>query len=58
MQAARAGNLVNVTSLFYLVPITTAVLDWRILGHPLSALQLAGMTTIVAGLAQVLRQRS
>lgn len=52
----RAGDLVNVTSVFYLVPITTAAMDRLILGHPLSALQLAGMATIVCGLALVFRR--
>ena len=38
----QAGNLVNVTSLFYLVPAGTAVLDYLVLGNRLSALSLAG----------------
>jgi hypothetical protein len=32
----RAGNLVNVTSLFYLVPPVTALLDYALLGNRLS----------------------
>jgi drug/metabolite transporter (DMT)-like permease len=51
----QAGNLVNVTSLFYLVPVGTAVLDWLFLGNRLAPLALAGMAAIVAGLALVFR---
>ncbi len=54
----RAGNLVNVTSLFYLVPIVTAAADRVFLGNPLSLLSLCGMAAIVAGLAIVFRSRS
>lgn len=52
----QAGNLVNVTSLFYLVPVGTALLDYLILGNRLSALSLAGMVAILLGLMLVLRQ--
>lgn len=51
----QAGNLVNVTSLFYLVPAGTAALDYLILGNRLSALSLAGMGAILLGLMLVLR---
>ncbi|MGH8815554.1 MAG: EamA family transporter, partial [Achromobacter pestifer] len=51
----QAGNLVNVTSLFYLVPGGTAVLDYLILGNRLSAMSLAGMAAILLGLMLVLR---
>jgi drug/metabolite transporter (DMT)-like permease len=51
----QAGNLVNVTSLFYLVPAGTAVLDYLILGNRLSALSVAGMGAILLGLMLVLR---
>jgi drug/metabolite transporter (DMT)-like permease len=51
----QAGNLVNVTSLFYLVPAGTAALDYVILGNRLSALSLAGMGAILLGLMLVLR---
>ena len=52
----QSGDLVNVTSLFYLVPAGTAALDWLLLGNRLAPLALVGMTTIVAGLALVFRQ--
>lgn len=52
----QAGNLVNVTSLFYLVPVVTALLDYLFLGNALSAQSLAGMLAILTGLALVFRQ--
>lgn len=51
-----AGNLVNVTSLFYLVPAVTALMDYAVFGNSLSALGLLGMGLIVAGLMLVFRQ--
>lgn len=51
----QAGNLVNVTSLFYLVPIGTAALDFLVLGNRLSALSLAGMGAILLGLMMAMR---
>ncbi|MNI90777.1 EamA-like transporter family protein [compost metagenome] len=51
----RAGNLVNVTSLFYLVPAGTAVLDYLLLGNRMAPLALAGMAAVLGGLALVLR---
>ncbi|WP_217477156.1 DMT family transporter [Stutzerimonas stutzeri] len=49
------GNLVNVTSLFYLVPAVTAVMDYLVFGNRLPALSLAGMGLIVMGLYLVFR---
>jgi drug/metabolite transporter (DMT)-like permease len=46
----RERNLVNVTSLFYLVPAGTALLDWLLLGNRLAPLAIAGMGAIVVGL--------
>lgn len=51
----QRGNLVNVTSLFYLVPAGTAALDWLFFGHRMAPLALAGMAAIVLGLAVVFR---
>ncbi|MBO9353566.1 EamA family transporter [Bordetella petrii] len=51
----QTGNLVNVTSLFYLVPGVTALLDYLLLGNRLAPLSLAGMAAILAGLALVFR---
>lgn len=44
------GNLVNVTSLFYLVPGVTAAMDWIFLGNPMSVHALAGLALVMAGL--------
>lgn len=51
----QTGNLVNVTSLFYLVPGVTALMDYLFLGNRLSMLSMAGMITIVLGLMLVFR---
>ncbi|PCD00530.1 DMT family transporter [Halopseudomonas pelagia] len=51
----RAGNLVNVTSLFYLVPGVTAGLDYLFLGNRMAPLSLLGMLAILSGLALVFR---
>ncbi|WP_152224853.1 DMT family transporter [Pseudomonas sp. SCB32] len=51
-----AGDLVNVTSLFYLVPAVTALMDYLVFGNRLSALGLLGMGLIVAGLMLVFRK--
>ena len=50
------GNLVNVTSLFYLVPAVTAVMDYMIFGNKLAALSLLGMAMIIIGLMFVFRK--
>jgi drug/metabolite transporter (DMT)-like permease len=52
----RVGNLVNVTSLFYLVPGVTAGLDYLFLGNRMAPLSLLGMLAILGGLALVFRQ--
>jgi drug/metabolite transporter (DMT)-like permease len=51
----QAGNLVNITSLFYLVPGVTAVMDYLFLGNRMSALSMLGMAAIVFGLMRVFR---
>lgn len=50
------GNLVNVTSLFYLVPAVTAVMDYLIFGNQLAALSVLGMAMIIIGLMFVFRK--
>lgn len=50
------GNLVNVTSLFYLVPAVTAVMDYLIFGNRLALLSLLGMGLIIIGLVFVFRK--
>lgn len=49
------GNLVNVTSLFYLVPIVTALFDYLLLGNKMPFVTLLGLIIILMGLAIVLR---
>lgn len=51
----HAGNLVNVTSLFYLVPVATAGLDYLVLGNRMAPGSLAGMKVILLGRLQVFR---
>lgn len=51
----QTGNLVNVTSLFYLVPVVTVGMDYLFLGNQLSRLGLLGMAAILLGLALVFR---
>ena len=53
----RAGNLVNVTSLFYLVPGGTALLDWLLLRNRMAPLALLGLGLVVAGLLLVFKAR-
>ena len=50
------GNLVNVTSLFYLVPAVTAVMDYLIFDNTLATLSLVGMAMIIIGLMFVFRK--
>lgn len=45
----RSGSAVNVASLFYLTPPTTALIAWAMFGETLSVLALAGMAIAVAG---------
>lgn len=52
----QAGNLVNVTSLFYLVPGGTAALDWLVFGNTMAPTAMAGMAAILLGLVQVFRR--
>lgn len=45
----RSGSAVNVASLFYLTPPTTAVIAWLLFDETLSGAALAGMALAVAG---------
>jgi drug/metabolite transporter (DMT)-like permease len=51
------GNLVNVTSLFYLVPAVTALMDYLFFGNRLGLLSLVGMGLIIVGLVFVFRKQ-
>lgn len=52
----RSSNLVNVTSLFYLVPAVTAAMDYLFLGNLLPGLSVLGMAAILAGVVLVFKQ--
>lgn len=52
------GNIVNVTSLFYLVPVVTALLNFLILGNKLPIAGIAGMLAILLGLSLVFRKKN
>ena len=45
----RSGSAVNVASLFYLTPPTTALIAWAMFGETLSSLAIAGMALAVSG---------
>ena len=45
----RSGSAVNVASLFYLTPPTTALIAWAMFGETLSVIALVGMSVAVAG---------
>ena len=45
----RSGTAVNVASLFYLTPPTTALIAWAMFDETLTGLALAGMIVAVAG---------
>jgi drug/metabolite transporter (DMT)-like permease len=45
----RSGSAVNVASLFYLTPPTTAVIAWALFGETLTGVALAGMALAVSG---------
>ncbi|EXS24307.1 MULTISPECIES: DMT family transporter [Acinetobacter] len=51
------GNIVNVTSLFYLVPVVTAILDFLILKNKLPLAGLIGMMAILVGLMLVFKKK-
>lgn len=52
----QSGNLVNTTSLFYLIPIVTLILDWMIFKTQLSAFDYVGIVAILSGVYLVYRK--
>lgn len=54
----QRGNVVNVTSLFYLVPAGTAALDWLVFGNTMAPAALAGAAAIIVGIALVYRSQA
>lgn len=51
----RSGTSVNVASLFYLVPPSTAIIAWLMFGERLTLIQLVGLAVAVTGVALVRR---
>ena len=51
----RSGSSVNVASLFYLVPPSTAVVAWLMFGETLTPIQLIGLGVTVTGVSLVRR---
>ena len=52
----QSGNLVNTTSLFYLVPLVTLILDFLVFRTELSPLDYAGIMAILSGVYLVYRK--
>ena len=52
----QSGNLVNTTSLFYLVPLVTLILDFMIFKTQLSAFNYVGIVAILSGVYLVYRK--
>ena len=53
----RSGSAVNVASLFYLTPISTAVIAWAIFGEKLTSTAAIGMLLAVSGVYLVARAK-
>ena len=53
----RGGSAVNVASLFYLTPISTAVIAWAVFGEKLTLTATAGMLLAVSGVYLVARAK-
>ncbi len=53
----RGGSAVNVASLFYLTPISTAVIAWAVFGEKLTLTATAGMLLAVGGVYLVARAK-
>ena len=51
----RSGSAVNVASLFYLTPLSTALIAWAIFGEKLTLTAAAGMALAVSGVYLVAR---
>ena len=54
----HSGSAVNVASLFYLVPLSTALIAWIWFGETLPPVALAGMVLGVGGVYWVVRSRA
>lgn len=51
MVMIRDGEMSKVSSLFYLVPVVTAIMAWILFGEELSLVQMVGMAVATAGVA-------
>jgi drug/metabolite transporter (DMT)-like permease len=51
----HSGSAVNVASLFYLTPLSTALIAWGVFGETLPAISLVGMALAVGGVYLVVR---
>jgi len=58
MVLIRDGSVSKVSSLFYLVPASTAVIAYFLFGETLNILQLAGMALAAAGVRVVMKTKS
>ena len=56
MHMIREGEVAKVSSLFYLVPIVTAVMAWALFGESLTPVQIAGMAITTLGVAMATRR--
>ena len=54
----QRGAATSVTSLFYLVPPTTAAMAWVLFGEPITALTVLGTALTAVGVAIVVKSRS
>ena len=52
----HSGSAVNVASLFYLVPLSTALIAWVVFGETLPLISLVGMVLAVGGVYLVVRR--
>jgi drug/metabolite transporter (DMT)-like permease len=57
MLLIREGAVSKVASLFYLVPVATAVESYFLFGEKLTAIQIAGMALVISAVLTI-RQRS
>ena len=53
----RSGSAVNVASLFYLTPLSTAIIAWSLFGEQLSLIAIVGMLLAVSGVYLVARPK-
>lgn len=52
----HSGSAVNVASLFYLVPLSTALIAWFVFGETLPPIAIVGMALAVGGVYLVVKR--